>query len=151
MSFHIYLKVLFATFFMGGFLGTCQAQPKNNIKPLTILLSIDGFKPEYLKRNISPNLNMLAKNGALASHLISTFPSVTFPNHYSMVTGLYPDQHGIVNNTMVDPLIPETFTLSARKAIANSEWWNEAVPIWVSLEEQGGIASTLFWPGTETK
>ena len=151
MSFHIYLKVLFAIFFMGGFLGTCQAQPKNNIKPLTILLSIDGFKPEYLKRNISPNLNTLAKNGALASHLISTFPSVTFPNHYSMVTGLYPDQHGIVNNTMVDPLIPETFTLSARKAIANSEWWNEGVPIWVSLEEQGGIASTLFWPGTETK
>ena len=79
----------------------------SDAKPLTVLISIDGFKPEYLQRNASPNLNQLADNGALAKGLISTFPSVTFPNHYSIVTGLYPDHHGIVNNTMYDPQINE--------------------------------------------
>ena len=124
---------------------------ENNAKPLTVLISIDGFKPEYLNRNVSPNLKELAENGALAKGLISSFPSVTFPNHYSIVTGLYPDHHGIVNNTMYDSHIQEVFKLSSREAVTNPAWWSDAKPIWVSVIEQNKRASTLFWPGTETK
>ena len=124
---------------------------QSDAKPLTVLISIDGFKPEYLQRNASPNLNQLAENGAIAKGLISTFPSVTFPNHYSIVTGLYPDHHGIVNNTMYDPQINEVFKLSSRDAVTNPAWWSDAKPIWVSVIEQDKRASTLFWPGTETK
>lgn len=124
---------------------------KKDVKPLVILISIDGFKPEYLERNVSPTLKQLVSKGALAQGLISTFPSLTFPNHYSIVTGLYADHHGIVNNTMKDPSISQIFKLSSREAIANPDWWSDAKPIWVSAIEQGKIASTLFWPGTEAK
>ena len=135
----------------------CTAQRQDvpttpsEVKPLVVLISIDGFKPEYLKRNYSQNLQELAENGALAKGLISSFPSVTFPNHYSIVTGLYPDHHGIVNNTMYDTHIQEVFKLSSRDAVTNPAWWSDAKPIWVSVIEQNKRASTLFWPGTETK
>jgi len=124
---------------------------EGDAKPLTVLISLDGFKPEYLKRNVSPTLNQLAEDGALAKGLISSFPSVTFPNHYSIVTGLYPDHHGIVNNTMYDSHIQEVFKLSSREAVTNPAWWSDAKPIWVSVIQQNKRASTLFWPGTETK
>ena len=119
-------------------------------KPLVVLISIDGFKPEYLKRGLSPSLNKLAENGAIASGLIPPFPSLTFPSHYSVVTGMHPDHHGIVNNTMYDPEIPkQVFKLSSREAVANPQWWSAGVPIWVTAAQQGKISSTLFWPGTE--
>lgn len=124
---------------------------ENNAKPLIVLISIDGFKPEYLNRNYSPTLKGLAEKGSLAKGLISSFPSVTFPNHYSIVTGLYPDHHGIVHNTMYDAHIQEVFKLSSREAVTNPAWWSDAKPIWVSVIEQNKRASTLFWPGTETK
>jgi predicted AlkP superfamily pyrophosphatase or phosphodiesterase len=65
-------------------------------KPLVVLVSIDGFRPDYLRRGNSPTLDGLAERGASAKGLIPAFPSVTFPNHYSIVTGLFPDRHGIV-------------------------------------------------------
>jgi Type I phosphodiesterase / nucleotide pyrophosphatase len=74
-------------------------------KPLVVLVSIDGFRPDYLKRGNSATLDELAERGASAKGLLPAFPSVTFPNHYSIVTGLVPDHHGIVNNTMFDPTV----------------------------------------------
>lgn len=119
-------------------------------KPLTILISIDGFKPEYLSRGITPNLSKLAKEGAFAKGLLSVTPTVTFPNHVSIVTGEYPDKHGIVNNVMSDPTIPNArFRLSDRAVLSNPIWWSETKPIWVSAIKQNKIVSTLFWPGTE--
>jgi predicted AlkP superfamily pyrophosphatase or phosphodiesterase len=77
---------------------------------------------------------------------------VTFPNHYTLVTGLTPDHHGIVNNTMTDPLIPDVlFTLGNRAALADRRWWDDATPIWVSAEQQGLKSATMFWPGSETE
>jgi len=126
-----------------------QANHKE-VKPLLVLISIDGFKPAYLSRGLTPTLNRLAAQGSISSGLIPPFPSLTFPSHYSVVTGMTPDHHGIVNNTMHDPLIPgQTFKLSSREAVANPQWWNEGTPIWVSAAKQGKISSTLFWPGTE--
>jgi len=120
-------------------------------KPLTLLISIDGFKPEYLQPESAPNLYQLAQQGASSKGMLSVFPSYTFPNHYSIVTGLYPDHHGIVNNAMKDSQITEPFRLSSRSAVSNSAWWEEGTPIWVSAQKKGLITSTLFWPGSEAK
>jgi hypothetical protein len=141
-----------------GILSACSSiNPPKDIKtnkspkPLTVLISIDGFKPEYLSETNSPHLFQLARQGATAEGMLPVFPSVTFPNHYSMVTGLYPDHHGIVNNSMKDSGISEPFRLSSKTAVGNPAWWEDATPIWVSAQRNGLKTSTLFWPGTEAK
>src|SRR5471030_1819651 len=74
--------------------------------PLTILVSIDGMRPDYLERGVTPNLNRLAADGARAVAMRPSFPSITFQNHYTLVTGLRPDHHGVVDNNMEDAAIP---------------------------------------------
>ena len=119
-------------------------------KPLVVLVGLDGFRPDYLGRGNSPTLDRLAAAGATARGLVPAFPSATFPNHYSMVTGLVPDRHGVVNNQMMDPTVPgRPFSPGARDAVTNGAWWSEGTPIWVTLKRQGRRTSTLFWPGTE--
>jgi ectonucleotide pyrophosphatase/phosphodiesterase family protein 5 len=128
-----------------------QTNPAENAsKPLVILVSLDGFKPAYLSEAATPHLFHLAKQGAQALGLISAFPSLTFPNHVTLVTGQTPDHHGIVNNTMTDPATTQRFTLGSRQAVENPIWWQEARPLWVTLRQQGKVASTLFWPGSES-
>jgi predicted AlkP superfamily pyrophosphatase or phosphodiesterase len=120
-------------------------------KPLVILISLDGFRPAYLSSTDTPNLIKLAGKGAIAKGLLSSFPSVTFPNHVTLVTGQTPDHHGIVNNIMKDSEIDHDFSIGSREAIEDSRWWAESRPIWVSMRQQGKIASTIFWPGSETE
>ena len=110
-----------------------------------ILVSIDGFRWDYLDRGITPNLSALAAAGVRARRMIPSFPSVTFPNHYTLVTGLYPDHHGIVNNTFEDARLPGAFHMSSK----DEAWWDEATPIWVSAQRQGVATATEFWPGSE--
>ncbi|HEY3521942.1 MAG TPA: ectonucleotide pyrophosphatase/phosphodiesterase [Rhodanobacteraceae bacterium] len=116
-----------------------------------ILVSIDGYRPDYLQRGLSPNLEALAVRGVRAHWMTPSFPTLTFPNHYTLVTGLYPDHHGIVANEMEDPSIQPDhhFTLKNRVAVGDGRWWNEATPLWVSVQQQGGHAATMFWPGSE--
>ncbi|GBQ99545.1 nucleotide diphosphatase [Acetobacter nitrogenifigens DSM 23921 = NBRC 105050] len=115
-----------------------------------ILVSIDGFRPDYLKRDVTPNLNALAASGVLADGMRPSYPSITFPNHYTLVTGRRPDETGVVGNTMDDPAIAnEHFSLGNRTALIDRRWWDEAEPIWVTAEKQGVRSSTLFWPGSE--
>ena len=112
--------------------------------PVTILISIDGFRPDYLQRGVTPNLNALAAAGISAS-MRPSFPSKTFPNHWTLVTGLRPDRTGIVSNTMEDPARPgQTFTM----ATDDPFWWNAAEPIWVTAERAGIRTGTVFWPGS---
>lgn len=119
--------------------------------PLTILISIDGFRADYLDRGDTPAMKALADDGVRAA-MRPSFPSLTFPNHYSLVTGKRPDHNGIVGNTMEDPQIPGvTFTLSNRDAVTDSRWWEMAKPIWVSAEQQGVRTGTMFWPGSEAQ
>ena len=117
-----------------------------------ILISIDGFRPDYLERGVTPVLSRLAQQGVLAAQgMRPSFPSLTFPNHYTLVTGLTPDPHGVINNTMTDDKIPDVlFTLSNRAALADRRWWDGATPLWVSAERQGLKTATMFWPGSET-
>jgi len=132
---------------------TTVQQPVAPSEPRTVLLvGIDGFRADYLDRGVTPVLSQLASEGVRAKALRPVFPTVTFPNHYSIVTGLRPDQHGIVNNTMTDPAIPgDTFRLSDRKVLADPRWWNGGEPIWVTAEKAGLPTATLFWPGSEVE
>ena len=112
--------------------------------PVTILVSIDGFRPDYLQRGVTPNLSKLAAEGVTASRRPS-FPSKTFPNHWSIVTGKRPDHNGIVANSMEDPRRPgETFTMASDDPF----WWSEAEPLWVAAEKAGVRTATMFWPGS---
>jgi len=128
-----------------------KASEAQNSKPLVILISLDGFRPAYLSQTDSPNLLRLAENGAIAKGLVPSFPSVTFPNHVTLVTGQTPDHHGIVNNVMFDSEIGHVFTIGSRQANEEPNWWAESQPIWISMRQQGKIASTVFWPGSETE
>lgn len=120
------------------------AAPVANRAPVTILVSIDGFRPDYLDRGITPRLSALAADGVRAA-MRPSFPSKTFPNHYAIVTGLVPDHNGIVANRMEDARRPgEVFTMQSDDPF----WWNEAEPIWVSAEKAGIRTATMFWPGS---
>lgn len=112
--------------------------------PVTILISIDGFRPDYLKKGNSPMLDALAAGGVSAA-MRPSFPSKTFPNHWTLVTGLRPDHHGIVANKMEDPARPgEVFTMASEDPF----WWNAAPPLWVTAEQAGVQTGTMFWPGS---
>ena len=123
-----------------------------------VLISIDGFRYDYLDRTDAemPALDALEASGVRAERLVAAFPTKTFPNHYSLVTGLYPEAHGIVGNTMMDPDMtdasgePARFSLSNREAVTDSRWWL-GEPIWVTAEKQGVRAATAFWPGSEAE
>lgn len=111
--------------------------------PVTILVSIDGFRPDYLTRGVTPNLNALAEGGVQAS-MRPSFPSKTFPNHWTLVTGMVPDHHGIVGNRMEDSRRPgETFSTASDDPF----WWNAAEPIWVTAKRAGIRTATMLWPG----
>jgi predicted AlkP superfamily pyrophosphatase or phosphodiesterase len=112
--------------------------------PVTLLISIDGFRFDYLTRGATPNLSRLARTG-VSGPMRPYFPSLTFPNHWTLVTGKRPDRNGIVGNVMVDPRRPnETFTMASEDPF----WWNEAEPIWVTAEKAGIRTATMFWPGS---
>ena len=113
-----------------------------------ILISVDGLRADYLRRGITPNISALASRGVTTSAMRPSFPSITFPNHYTLVTGLRPDRHGMVNNTMVDPELGR-FAMSIRSAVEDARWWNGAEPIWVTAEKAGIATATMFWPGSE--
>ena len=113
-----------------------------------LLISIDAFRPDYLDRGITPHLARVVHEGVRAQWMNPSYPSLTFPNHYSIVTGLRPDHHGIVHNTMHDAKLG-TFKLGDRASVGDGRWWDEAEPIWVSVEKSGQHSATMFWPGTE--
>ncbi len=112
--------------------------------PVTILVSIDGFRPDYLTRGVTPNLSALGAGGVEAS-MRPSFPSKTFPNHWAIVTGERPDHSGIVANNMEDAARPdEKFTMASDDPF----WWNDVEPIWVTAEKAGVRTATMFWPGS---
>lgn len=119
------------------------------IKPTVILISIDGFRADYLDKYEAPHLKKLALDGVHAKSMIPVFPSITFPSHYSMVTGLHPEHHGILSNSMNDPELGK-FTLSDQKVLHDGRWWG-GEPIWLTVQKQGQKSATLFWPGSDVK
>ena len=144
------LRTLVCILFLG--LAACASQaPKpparNTYSPL-VLISIDGFRADYFDRGLTPTLATLAKDGVHAQAMRSSFPTLTFPNHYTIVTGLYPDHHGIVNNRFLDPVSGKPFVYNKPETTSDPAWWG-GEPIWVAAERQGKHAATMFWPGSD--
>jgi predicted AlkP superfamily pyrophosphatase or phosphodiesterase len=111
---------------------------------LLILVSLDGFRSDYLTHGKTPALAALAMEGVQAP-MRPSYPSLTFPNHYTLVTGRRPDRNGIVDNTMDDPKLGH-FTMETS---TDPRWWNEAEPLWVTADKQGLKTATMFWPGSD--
>ncbi|WP_018974171.1 ectonucleotide pyrophosphatase/phosphodiesterase [Rudaea cellulosilytica] len=132
------------------FLAACATHaPRPDSNPPLILVSIDGFRADYFERGLSPNLKAIADAGVHAAAMRPAFPTLTFPNHYTLVTGLYPDHHGIVNNTMVDPVLGN-FTYKKSSELS-ARWWEGAEPLWVTADKQGVRTATMFWPGSDVE
>lgn len=144
------LVVLLLVCLLSACASTAQrGEPVPEPLPL-ILISIDGFRADYLDRALTPTLSALAADGARAEWMRPSFPSLTFPNHYTLITGLRPDRNGIVSNTMEDSRIPaQRFAAANRDAIENPRWWEGAVPLWTTAQRHGLRAATMFWPGSE--
>jgi alkaline phosphatase D len=112
------------------------------------MLSMDGFRWDYPDRCPTPNLDRIAARGVKAMSLQPSFPSKTFPNHYSMATGLYPDHHGIVDNSFYDPSTGKLYSIGDRKAVEDPSFYG-GEPIWVTAEKNGVISASFFWVGSE--
>lgn len=119
-------------------------------RPIVILISVDGWRWDYIERFNPPVLTRLASEGVRSEGLIPIFPSKTFPNHYTVVTGLHAARHGITSNNMVDPALPGRFTLNNRDVQQDTRWWG-GEPLWVGVERQGHVAATMFWPGSDSE
>lgn len=117
-----------------------------DVTPL-LLVSIDGLRAADV--DTMPVLKALGESGVRAEAMRPSYPSLTFPNHYTLVTGLRPDRHGIVHNSMVDPRLGR-FNLSKRDAVSDGRWWG-GEPIWVGAKKAGLRSATMFWPGSEAK
>ena len=141
----ILLAAVVATFFVRG---EASSPPLPGVAP-TLLISFDGFRASYLDEQPPwdlPNLNALWREGVRAS-LVPRFVSKTFPNHYSLITGLDEQTHGIVGNNMWDPTTNRTFTLASK----DPEWWNDGEPMWVTARRDGRASRVFFWPGSEVE
>ena len=141
--------LLLAAVFLFLARNTADAQAKvTDLKPTVILVSLDGFRYDYLDKYQPPELNRIAKDGVRAKWMIPSYPTKTFPNHYTIVTGLYPEHNGIVENHVYD--FGEVFEMDDRKKVRDPKWW-WGEPIWVTAEKQGQHASSFFWPGSEAE
>ena len=124
------------------------ATGQEDLRPTVILVGFDGWRWDYHTKAPTPNLRSLMARGVRAENLIPTFPSKTFPNFYSIVTGLYAGHHGIVANNIKDPATGRTLTLSKREEVGDAMWWG-GEPIWATSARAGQLTGAMFWPGSE--
>ncbi len=122
--------------------------PHHVAAPTIVLLSLDGFRYDYLDRYPGPNFARLLAHGVRADGLIPAFPSKTFPNHFTIVTGLEPQHHGLVANRFYDPARNASYGMSDSLAVRDGTWYH-GEPVWVTAERQGMVAASYFWPGSE--
>ncbi|MDA3907414.1 MAG: ectonucleotide pyrophosphatase/phosphodiesterase [Bacteroidales bacterium] len=121
---------------------------KNNDQPYLVVLSLDGFRWDYADSVNTPNLDKIAKMGVKAKSMQASFPTKTFPNHYAIATGLYPNNNGIVNNTFVDLERDLVYSIRNRNAVEDGEFY-DGEPIWNTAEKQNVKAATFYWVGSE--
>jgi predicted AlkP superfamily pyrophosphatase or phosphodiesterase len=125
--------------------------PVQQAKHYVILVSFDGYRYDYAKKYGGANLLALGQRGATAPDgMIPSYPSVTFPNHYTIVTGLYPEHHGIVAMSFYDPARKQSYAFNNPATDADGTWYG-GTPLWVLAEKQGMRTACLFWPGSEAE
>uniref|UniRef100_A0A8C8SQ86 Ectonucleotide pyrophosphatase/phosphodiesterase 1 n=1 Tax=Pelusios castaneus TaxID=367368 RepID=A0A8C8SQ86_9SAUR len=125
--------------------------PAGFTKPPVLLFSLDGFRAEYLHTwgGLLPVISQLKKCGTSTPNLRPVYPTKTFPNHYSIVTGLYPESHGIIDNKIYDPHRNASFTLKNQEKF-NPQWY-QGQPVWLTAMHQGLKAGTFYWPGSDVE
>jgi predicted AlkP superfamily pyrophosphatase or phosphodiesterase len=112
-----------------------------------LLISIDALRASYLGHGDTPHLDALARKGVRAQWMNPSYPVLTFPNHYTLVTGLRPDHHGVIHNAMRDEGLGD-FKVSDTNATGDARWWSQATPIWVTAEQHGLKTAIWAWPGS---
>ncbi len=121
-------------------------------KPYVVLVSLDGFRYDYARKFGAPNLAAMAKSGASTPDgMRPSYPSVTFPNHYTLVTGLRPEHHGMVGMDFYDVARGQEFVSSHPDEDQDGYWWRGGLPLWSLAEQQGMRAACFFWPGSEAE
>ncbi|KAI3364517.1 hypothetical protein L3Q82_011308 [Scortum barcoo] len=119
-------------------------------RPKLLLVSFDGFRWDYIDRVPTPNFKIVMNEGVMVKQVESAYITKTFPNHYSLVTGLYAETHGIVANEMYDPALNRSFSMET-DSMYDPRWWEEAVPLWVTIQKAGGRSGAAMWPGSDVK
>ncbi|XP_029451931.1 bis(5'-adenosyl)-triphosphatase ENPP4 [Rhinatrema bivittatum] len=137
---------LILTVIVSGFVNCHGNNTTNSTAPKLLLVSLDGFRADYLSNYSLPNLQNFIKEGVLVEHVTNVFITKTFPNHHTIVTGLYAESHGIVANNMYDPVANKTFSPSNKN---DSFWWNESTPIWLTNQMEGHKSGAAMWPGSD--
>lgn len=116
-------------------------------KPYVILISADGFRSDYLQKYNAKNLLNFAENGVVAKALIPSFPSITFPNHWSLITGLYPAHHGLIDNFFYDYKKGKFYAMSKKENAEDGSWYG-GTPLWGLAEKQGMLSASMMWVGS---
>lgn len=122
--------------------------PEQEQKPYVIMISADGFRYNYAEEYNAQNLLTLSKSGVSAASMIPSFPSLTFPNHYTLVTGLYPSHHGLVDNTFYSKRRKAMYSLRNKEAVRDGSWYR-GTPLWVLAEQQHMLTASFYWVGSE--
>ncbi|MBX2944530.1 MAG: alkaline phosphatase family protein [Cyclobacteriaceae bacterium] len=135
-------------FFVLFLLAWLTTSAQKNEKPYVILISFDGFRYDYTSKFELPNFTAFVKNGAAADGLIPSFPSKTFPNHYTLVTGLYPGHHGLVDNYFYDKTLDLNYSMRNRTMVENPVFYG-GIPLWQLAQQQGLKSASCFWVGSE--
>jgi len=122
--------------------------PSQYKKPYVILISADGFRADFTEKYEASFLQTISKKGVLAKFMQPSYPSVTFPNHYTIVTGLYPSHHGLVDNTYIDVTTGKQYSMGNKKMVSEGKWYG-GTPLWVLAEQQKMISASFFWVASE--
>ncbi len=117
-------------------------------KPYVILISADGFRHDYAEKHGTPSILALAKQGVMADAMIPSYPTLTFPNHYSIVTGMYPSRHGLVNNNYYSPSRKQFYGMKDPSTFKDGIWYG-GTPLWVLAEQQKMLSASFYWVGSE--
>lgn len=136
-----------------GLKTTCfdhRNSPDKIKKPIVVLVSIDGFRPDYIEMYSPPNLIKIAQSGVRSVGMIPSFPSLTFPNHVSLITGLFPGHHGIVSNKFYDKNRKTFYSMSDPDTVNDSTWYSGET-LWGRIQQSGMNSNVLFWVGSEAK
>ena len=118
--------------------------PSQYKKPYVILISADGFRADFAEKYDATFLQTISQNGVRAKYMQPSYPSVTFPNHYTIVTGLYPAHHGLVDNTYIDMASGQQYSMANKKMVSEGKWYG-GTPLWVLAEQQKMLSASFFW------
>ena len=134
----------------GGGGGRDQADSGVVAKPKLLLLSFDGFRWDYVDRVPTPNFRALQQEGVKVEVVENAYITKTFPDHYSLVTGLHAESHGIVGNEMFDPALNRSFSMET-DSVYDPRWWEQGTPLWLTNQKAGGRSGAAMWPGSDVK